>query len=177
MRRLASLVPFLLVVIWSTSVLSQATDATYTVGNLKIVHPWTRVVPDGSKVAAGYMSITNTGSEPDRLTGGSFLISGNLEVHEMKMEGGTMKMRALHDGLEIPPGKSVLLRPGSYHLMFLDLKQAMKAGERIKGTLTFAKAGTVEVEYLIERLGAQTSGPHPAPKSTTDAPKKSHSHH
>ena len=138
----------------------------YTIGAIRIDHPWSRVAPEGFKVAGGFMRITNTGKEPDRLIGGSFLRSGRLEVHEMKMKDGRMVMNEMTGGLEIPPGGSVLLRPGSYHVMFMELKEPLKTGERIKGTLVFAKAGTIEVEYLIEPIGTQTSGPHPAPSGS-----------
>ncbi len=72
----------------------------------------------------------------------------------MRMEGNVMKMRALEKGLEIKPGQTVELKPGGYHVMFLDLKSPLKEGESIKGTLVFEKAGTIEVEYKIESRGA-----------------------
>jgi hypothetical protein len=70
------------------------------------------------------------------------------------MDQGVMKMRGLKDGLEIKPGATVELKPGSYHLMFLDLTRALAKGDRVKGTLTFEKAGAVEVEYVVEAIGA-----------------------
>lgn len=152
-----------------------AQNTSYTIGTIKIDHPWSRLAPEGFKVAGGFMRITNTGTEPDRLIGGSFLLSARLEVHEMVLQGDRMRMRELAGGLEIPPGKSVLLRPGSYHVMFMEMKQPLKAGDRIKGTLVFAKAGTVEVEYVVEPLGTQTSGPHPAPEPEgSHSPRGSH---
>ncbi|HRD77448.1 MAG TPA: copper chaperone PCu(A)C [Hyphomicrobiaceae bacterium] len=145
---------------------------TYTIGPIRIDHPWSRVAPEGFKVAGGFMRITNTGKEADRLIGGSFIHAARLEVHEMAMKDGRMVMNELAGGLEIPPGGSVLLRPGSFHVMFMELKQPLKSGERIKGTLVFAKAGAIEVEYLIEPLGTQTSGPHAAPKGSGPMDKK-----
>jgi hypothetical protein len=145
---------------------SAAAQQAYTIGAIRIDHPWSRVAPEGFKVAGGFMRITNTGTEPDRLIGGSFLRSARLEVHEMRLKDGRMIMNEMAGGLEIPPGGSVLLRPGSFHVMFMELKEPLKSGERIKGTLVFAKAGTIEVEYLIEPLGTQTSGPHPAPSGS-----------
>ncbi len=136
-----------------------------TAGTLTITKPWARATPGGAKVGGGFMTITNTGREPDRLVGGSAEISRNFEVHEMKMEGNVMRMRALDKGLEIKPGETVELKPGGFHVMFIDLHQPLKQGATIKGQLVFEKAGKVDVEYRIEALGAAGSagrspGPH-----------------
>ena len=73
----------------------------YTVGSLKIGHPWARATPKGASVGGGYMKITNTGTASDRLIGGSTDISRSFEVHEMTMDGGVMKMRPVANGIEI----------------------------------------------------------------------------
>lgn len=132
----------------------------YKVGALKIDHPWTRATPGGAKVGGGFMKITNTGSETDRLTGVSADIAGVIEIHEMKMEGSMMKMRALEKGLEIKPGETVELKPGSFHVMFLDLKSPIAEDKPLKGTLVFEKAGKVEVEFKVEARGAASSNDH-----------------
>ena len=72
----------------------------------------------------------------------------------MTMEQGVMKMREVKDGLEIKPGETVELKPGGYHVMFVDLKQPLKQGDKVKVTLTFAKAGTIDLEYPVEAMGA-----------------------
>ena len=77
----------------------------YSVGSIKIGQVWTREVPPASKVAGGFMTITNTGTEPDTLVGGSLVGAGKLEVHEMAMVGGVMRMRELKPGLVIKPGE------------------------------------------------------------------------
>jgi hypothetical protein len=122
--------------------------------------PWARATPGGAQVGGGYVKITNTGTEADRLIGGSLPMATAVEVHEMSMSGGVMKMRKLDDGLEIKPGQTVELKPGGYHLMFTGLREGLKAGQTIKGTLIFAKAGSVEVEYAVAPIGAQSSGGH-----------------
>jgi copper(I)-binding protein len=129
----------------------------YKLADLEIDQPWSRATPKGAKIASGYVKITNTGSTPDRLVGGTFALAGRFEIHEMSIERGVMKMRALKDGLEIKPGATVELKPGSYHLMFTDLTRALAKGDRVKGTLTFEKAGTVEVEYQVEAIGAASA--------------------
>ena len=82
-----------------------------TVGSLKISAPWARATPKGASVGGGYMKITNTGTAPDRLIGGSTDVASSFEVHEMKMEGGVMKMRPVAGGIEIKPGQTVDARP------------------------------------------------------------------
>jgi copper(I)-binding protein len=137
--------------------LAPAVAQEYKAGPLRIEAPWIRATPGGAEVAGGYMKIENTGTATDRLIGGAAEIAGKFEIHEMKMEGSVMKMRELPKGLEVPPGKSVELKPGSYHLMLMGLKKPPKAGDRIKGTLTFEKAGTVEIEYAVRGMGGSGS--------------------
>lgn len=132
---------------------ASAMAADYTVGSIKVSAPWSRATPGGARVAGGFMTITNTGKEPDRLIGGTAAVSGVFEVHEMSMSDGIMKMRMLEKGLEIKPGETVTLKPGSFHVMFMDLKQPLKANEPFKGTLVFEKAGTVEITYAVEAMG------------------------
>jgi hypothetical protein len=130
----------------------------FKAGSLLIDHPWSRATPEGAKVAGGYMTITNSGTVPDRLIGGTFEQSGRVEIHEMAMTNGVMTMREIAGGLVIPPGGKVELKPGGYHVMFMDLKRALKKDETIKGTLVFEKAGTVAVEFDVGALGATDSG-------------------
>ena len=131
---------------------------SFKTGALLIEAPWTRATPQGAKVAGGYLKITNTGSQPDRLIGGSLPGAADVEVHEMAMTDNIMKMRRLDIGLEIKPGESVELKPGGYHLMFTGLGASLKEGQAITGTLVFEKAGTVTVEYRVAPIGAQTPG-------------------
>jgi periplasmic copper chaperone A len=134
--------------------LSSAFAHDYKVGDLHIVHPWSRATPPGAKVAGGFMRITNTGQVADRLIGGSAELANAFEVHEMSMKDGVMQMRALEKGLEIKPGETVELKPGGYHVMFLDIKKQFAEGEKVKGFLLFERAGRVEVEFKVEPRGA-----------------------
>jgi copper(I)-binding protein len=122
-------------------------------GALQIEAPWLRATPGGAKVAAGYLRITNTGSEADRLTGASMPLAPRGEVHEMSMQNGVMRMRELAQGLAISPGKTVELKPGGFHLMFPDLKGPLKEGQAVDVTLTFEKAGSVSVPFPVQGLG------------------------
>ena len=127
-------------------------------GSLTIEAPWSRATPGGAKVAGGYLKITNTGRETDRLTGGSLPRAGRVEIHEMAVADGVMRMRPLPAGLEIKPGETVELKPGGLHLMFMDLTAGLKSGENVKGTLVFEKAGTVEVTFRVAPAGSQGAG-------------------
>lgn len=126
----------------------------YELGDLVIDHPWSRATPTGAGVGAGYMVIRNEGEEADRLVGGEAPFAGRVEIHEMAMEEGVMRMRALSDGLEIPAGGSVTLEPGGYHVMFMQLQEPLVEGERRAATLEFANAGTIEVEFAVESIAA-----------------------
>jgi periplasmic copper chaperone A len=146
---------------WAT-LPAQAADVT--VGALKVSAPWARATPKGASVGGGYMKITNTGSAPDHLIGGSTDVAKSFEVHEMKMEGGLMKMRSVAGGIEIKPGETVTLDPDGYHVMLVGLKEQLKQGDHFKATLEFAKAGKVDVDFTVEGIGAKTGGDMPAMK-------------
>ena len=125
----------------------------FKVGDLEIEHPWSRATPPGAKVAGGYFTVVNKGSAPDRLLSISSDISDKAELHEMGVKDGVMTMRPVEGGLEIPAGGKVALKPGAYHLMFTGLKRQPKQGEKFPATLTFEKAGSVKVEFLVEGMG------------------------
>ena len=154
---------FLLASLFGLAVVaSHARD--YKAGTLDIADPWSRATPKGSSVAAGYMKIKNTGSTPDRLISGSSDVSSKFEVHEMTMENGVAKMRPVNGGLEIKPGDTVELKPGSFHVMFVGLKKPLAAGDHITATLTFEKAGTVNVEFDVLAMGVEPAHDMPGMK-------------
>ena len=129
-------------------------------GSLTLEQPWSRATPGGAKVGGGYLRITNTGTAPDRLTGGSFPLASKVEVHEMRLDGDVMRMKPVEGGLEIKPGATVELKPGGLHLMFMDLKEPLKEGQTVTGTLTFEKAGSIEVEYTVRGMGGAAPAEH-----------------
>src|SRR5438477_12683166 len=117
----------------------------YKAGGIDVVDPWSRATARGTTVAVGYMKITNGGTSTDRLVGGSADAGSGFELHETTMENGIAKMRPIKDGLEIKPGQTVEFKPSAYHVMFTGLKKPLAAGDHIKATLTFEKAGKVEI--------------------------------
>jgi periplasmic copper chaperone A len=123
-------------------------------GDLVISSAWSRATPAGAAVAGGYLTISNKGTAAERLVSFTTDLAAQPEVHEMTNEGGVMKMRPLAKGLVIPAGATVKLEPGGYHLMLLQLKKPLTAGQRFKATLVFEKAGPVEVEFEVRAMGA-----------------------
>jgi copper(I)-binding protein len=132
-----------------------AAAETYTVGAIEVANPWARATPKGAPVGGAYMTITNKGTEADRLVGASTPAAGLAQVHQMSMDNGVMTMRPVEGGLEIKPGQTVVLAPNSFHIMMTGLKQPMAQGEHVKATLDFAKAGKLDVEFVVESMGAQ----------------------
>jgi hypothetical protein len=128
------------------------------IGNLKISAAWARATPKGAVVGGGYFTVTNTGSTPDRLIGGVSDISNRFEIHEMSMDKGVMKMRAMTAGVEIKPEQTIRFEPSGYHVMFVGLKEALKQGDHFKAELQFEKAGKASVVFAVEGIGARTGG-------------------
>lgn len=126
----------------------------YTVGPLKIGHPWARATPPVAKVGGGYLSIENTGPMQDRLTGGSTEAAARIEIHESSLTDGIMRMREKADGVVLPPGQKVEFKPSGLHLMLVDLKAPLKQGDTVKAMLMFERAGSVAIELQVQGVGA-----------------------
>jgi copper(I)-binding protein len=135
-----------------------ARAADYDVGSIHISQPWSRATPKGASAGAGYMTITNKGSAPDRVTCVSSDAAAQCQIHTMTMDNGVMKMRPVEGGLEILPGQTVTLKPGGLHVMLVDLKHPLEAGGSVKATLKFDHAGTIDVEYPTAAIGAPAPG-------------------
>lgn len=137
-----------------------AAPASYTLGALTLTAPYSRATLPNAPVGGGFLTITNTGTEDDVLLSAASPAAGHMEVHEMKMEGEVMKMRELADGLPIPAGATVELKPGGYHLMLMELKDRLVEGETVAVTLTFATAGTIEIPFAIGAPNARGADGH-----------------
>lgn len=118
-------------------------------GPLVLSGGFSRATLPNAPVAGGFLTIQNTGTADDRLIGVSSEVAGHVEVHEMAMVGDVMKMRQLKDGLPIPAGQTVTLKPGGIHVMFMGLKQPLVQGKTVIVTLTFEKAGSVQIPLAI----------------------------
>ncbi|MCC5781085.1 copper chaperone PCu(A)C [Nitratireductor sp. B36] len=126
----------------------------YTLGKLELDQPWTRATPPGAKAAGGFVTIVNGGEEDDRLVSAEAAFAGRVELHTMDMTDGVMKMRHLPDGIPVPAGETVNLAPGGLHVMFMELKKPIAEGAPVSVTLTFEKAGSIEVEMSVAKPGA-----------------------
>jgi copper(I)-binding protein len=123
--------------------------------DLVIDHPFARATPPGAEVAGAYLKIRNAGKAADRLVRAATPVAGMAEIHEMRVEQSVMRMRAIA-GIEIKPGATITLQPGSYHVMLMGLKRPLAVGDKFPLTLTFEKAGSVEVTVEIEAVGTST---------------------
>lgn len=124
------------------------------VGDLEISVPWTRATPPGAANGGGFVTITNTGTTDDRLVGAASPIAGKVELHTMEMADGVMKMRPVEGGIPVPAGETVQLAPGGEHIMFMGLDAPIETGSLVPVTLTFEKAGSIELEMTATPPGA-----------------------
>jgi copper(I)-binding protein len=131
---------------------AQSVSKTVTTNAIKIEDAYTRSTVPGQQVAGGFMKIENKGAA-DQLISASSPVAGEVQLHEMAMEGNVMKMRQVKD-IAVPAGGAVELKPGGLHLMFINIKAPLAAGETVPVKLKFAKAGDVEVKMPVNAMGA-----------------------
>jgi periplasmic copper chaperone A len=127
----------------------------FTAGDLEIKHPHIPQPAAFAKAAGGFMTIINTGTEPDRLIGIETTIAAKSEVHESKVDANGVGTMTHIDALEVPAGGTVTLEHGGYHVMFMGLAGPLTEGELHKATLIFEKAGRVEVEFSVDPATGQ----------------------
>ncbi len=125
-----------------------------TVGTLTVTGPWTTATPPGAPTTGGYVTIANTGKEPDRLIAVSSPLAAIGMLHEMAMRNGIASMRMVR-AIDIPAGKTVTLAPTGLHVMFEALKQPLKVGDTLPVTLTFEKAGRIDLVLPVLAIGAR----------------------
>jgi periplasmic copper chaperone A len=142
-------------------VTSVARPADYTLGSLEIRSPWTRETPKGATIGGGYVEIKNNGTAPDKLLLGTVSVAKRFQIHSTTIEDGVAKMREVTAGIEIKPGETIKFEPGGSHLMFVNLMQPLHEGDAVRGTLTFERAGTIDIEYAVLGMGAKEPGREP----------------
>ncbi len=134
---------------------------------IDIRRPWARMQEAASGAAAGFLTLTNHGPEPDRLVAASSEIAEKTEIWGIKVVGALLQMCPLEKGVKLPVGMAIELKPRGYHLFFQGLKKPLVRGQKVPVSLTFEKAGRREVELLVEAeglinrdtLGGCTPGP------------------
>jgi periplasmic copper chaperone A len=154
MFKLANLIAVLLV-----GAMSSAMAQT---SNIEVDHAWARATPGGAKTAAIYLTLVNKGTAPDRLMAAATSAAGKAEIHSTTEDNGVMRMRPV-DSIEVKPGMPVTFKPGGYHVMLMDLKAPLKEGQQVPLTLTFEKAGKVDVTAAVEKAGSMGTQPHDMP--------------
>jgi periplasmic copper chaperone A len=115
---------------------------------VEVSEAWVRRAVPGQSGTGAFMKLKAPAAT--RLVSASTPVAGVAEVHEMKMEGDTMKMRAMSEGLPLPAGQMVELTPGGYHLMLMDLKQPIAVGSTVPLTLRFVDGKGVASEQLLQ---------------------------
>ncbi|MBX3576369.1 MAG: copper chaperone PCu(A)C [Rhizobiaceae bacterium] len=132
----------------------------FSVGSIEIVHPWSRVTPPAAPVASGYVKLTNSGTEADRLVEVIAAMAERAEFHRSTVEDGIAQMRPVETGVVIEPGQTVDFEAEKLHIMFISPKATLKDGEKFPATLVFEKAGRVDVEFAVQRKPAEASESH-----------------
>ena len=124
-----------------------------------IENPWARATAPGATVAGGYMTIRNSASAPDRLIGANSPMAARVEMHVHVREGEVMKMREVRS-YDVPATGAFELKPGGAHLMFMEIRRPFAEGEKVPVTLKFERAGEVQAEFHVGRLGAASAPAH-----------------
>ena len=126
-----------------------------------VTEPWVRGTVSGQKASGAFMGLKS--SSDVRLVGASSPAAKVVEIHEMSTSDGVMRMRAI-EGLPLPAGKSVELKPGGYHVMLIDLVKPLVPGEQVPISLTFVAAdgrkSTVEVKAMVRELASRGGSAH-----------------
>jgi periplasmic copper chaperone A len=130
----------------------------YRLESLRIDHPFARATPPGAKTGGVFLTVDNAGNTADRLVRASTPVAAAVALHQVVLDNGVMRMRAV-PSVEVIPGGRLELTPSGYHLMLLDLKQPLKAGERFPLTLTFEHGGSILISVGVEGMGAAPPGP------------------
>ncbi len=134
-------------------VLASVAGAAAQTPSIEADHVWARATPGGAKTAAIYMTLVNKGSADDRLVSVSTPVAGVAELHTSTTENGMMRMRPV-EALDVTPGTPAVLKPGGYHVMLMELKGPLVTGQSFAVSLTFEKAGRIDVTATVEKAGA-----------------------
>jgi len=136
--------------------LAAATLSALAAGDaVEVKNAWARATVKGQMATGAFMTIT--AKDGSKLVGAASPVAGVAQVHEMKMEGGVMKMAEVKGGLELPAGKTVELKPGGYHVMLMDLKEPLAKDTTVPVTLMFKDAKGVESKVELKMPVAMTA--------------------
>jgi hypothetical protein len=135
----------------------------YKAGDISISHPWARASAGKAKAGAAYITITNNGTHVDRLIKMATPVAKKASLHTHKVEGDIMRMRPVK-AVEVNPGEPTVMKPGGLHVMLMGLKAPLKEGAAFPLTLTFEKAGAIEVRVMVMKVGSMGHDKHDGKK-------------
>ena len=140
--------------------LAVAGAAAPVCAQVQIEQPWCRAMPGGTKLGACYLVLKNTSASADRLVGASSPAAARVETHVTRKEGEVMTMRPV-SGYDIPAHGTFELKPAGPHLMFIDVRQPFKEGDKVPVTLRFEKAGEVKAQFAVHKAAPMAHGQMP----------------
>ncbi|MCK7545491.1 copper chaperone PCu(A)C [Marinobacter bryozoorum] len=144
----------LLLAIGLTAFSLPALAGDFRLGDIAIDHAWSRPTPPGTPVGVGYMTIHNHGDQPVTLVAGETPVAEQVSIHETRMHEGLMKMQPMPEGLTVPAGETVVLKPHSYHLMLERLERPLAEGEEVPLTLQFEGLDAMDITLDVRRMDA-----------------------
>ena len=121
---------------------------------LRVEHAWTRAVPAVAPVAGGFLVVVNDGDRDDRLLRIETDAAKRVEIHQMRNDGGVMRMRQLIDGVAVPAHARIEFKPGGYHLMLIQPMRPLVEGGHFDATLVFQRGGRVSATFEVRGMGA-----------------------
>ncbi|AWZ01083.1 copper chaperone PCu(A)C [Rhodobiaceae bacterium] len=128
---------------------------------------WARPTLGAGRTTAAYVTITNMGTNADRLTAVDAPGAGSVEIHTAGMENGVMRMRRL-EGLDIPAGETVAMAPGGYHIMIIDVEEPVQTGSTVPLTLTFETSGNVTIDATVSMTPPSSTSSQPVENTAED---------
>jgi copper(I)-binding protein len=134
-----------------TALVLSACGTISTGPQISVEDAWARPVPAAGGNGTVYFRLVNTGNEADQLLGGESPVAGSVEVHKTTMEEGVMRMEHI-PGLEMPPKGEVLLKPGGYHVMLIDVDQSLAPGDTLPITLRFEKTAEIKIDVEVREM-------------------------
>ncbi len=149
----------------------QAYAQTSGQNTIVVERPWARATPTGAKTGAAYATLINNGSSSDSLLSATTPVADKVQFHSTSEENGVSRMREM-DTVEVAPGARVTFSPGGMHIMVVGLKQPLKEGQTFPLTLTFEKAGKVDVTVPVAKVGAMRGGSMDPKMHGADEPMK-----
>jgi copper(I)-binding protein len=115
---------------------------------ITISNAWVRATVQGQKATGAFMTVKS--KENSKLVAASTPVAGVVEIHEMKMDKDVMKMSALPNGIDLPAGKAVDLKPGGFHIMLMDLKMPLNKDVAVPLTLTFQDSSGKKSQQVVQ---------------------------